>query len=291
MGCVITNGEISVSLTDQGGTLTSIKAFGREYLWQGDPEVWSGQAPICFPICGGLRDGRAVTVSGKTIELARHGFARKQVFELVEAGAEEAAYRLVSTPELLMQYPFPFELTARYRVEGARVMVRYEVTNTGSEDMPFFIGGHPAFRCPLDEGEAYGDYRVVFEQPEEATVPRAVVETGLIDVADRSAGPQQGRELALSHELFAVSETIYDILASREATLLNAAGTHGVRVSFPELPYLIIWSKPAGDFVAIEPWGGLSTCSDEDDVFEHKRGCLVARPGETVARGFTIEVF
>lgn len=64
----------------------------------------------------------------------------------------------------------------------------------------------------------------------------------------------------------------------------------GVRLSFEGFPYLIVWSKPEGDFVAVEPWGGLSTCSDEDDVLEHKRGCLVAKPKETVVRSFTIEI-
>ena len=63
-----------------------------------------------------------------------------------------------------------------------------------------------------------------------------------------------------------------------------------MRLTFPDMPYLIVWSKPEGDFVAVEPWGGLSTCSDEDDILEHKRGCLVAKPGETVARGFEIEI-
>lgn len=56
------------------------------------------------------------------------------------------------------------------------------------------------------------------------------------------------------------------------------------------MPYLIVWGKPEGDFVAVEPWSGLSTCSDEDDVLEHKRGCLVAKPGETIVRGFSIEI-
>ena len=51
-----------------------------------------------------------------------------------------------------------------------------------------------------------------------------------------------------------------------------------------------MWSKPEGDFVAVEPWGGLSTCSDEDDVLEHKRGCLIAKPKETIVRSFTIEI-
>ena len=64
MNYTLDNGELSIGLTTAGGSFTSIKAQGREYLWQGDPAVWSGQAPICFPICGGLRDGRAMTRSG-----------------------------------------------------------------------------------------------------------------------------------------------------------------------------------------------------------------------------------
>ena len=39
----------------------------------------------------------------------------------------------------------------------------YEVTNEGTEDMPFFVGGHPGFKCPLDEGESYDDYELRFD--------------------------------------------------------------------------------------------------------------------------------
>ena len=40
------NGDITVAVTTDGGALTSIKhADGTEYLWQGDPAYWSGQAP------------------------------------------------------------------------------------------------------------------------------------------------------------------------------------------------------------------------------------------------------
>lgn len=287
---VLTNGELTVALTSAGGSFTSLSANGREYLWQGDPAVWSGQAPICFPICGGLRDGAAVTASGKRIELARHGFARKQEFELVDAQDTTCAYRLASTPELLEQYPFPFELVARYAIEGKRLNVSYEVTNTGSEDMPFFIGGHPGFACPLDVGESYSDYKLRFEADEADELCCAVPDTGLIDVEGRVPNPMVGRELPLTHELFDFAETIFDVLESRVVELVKNDEEKGVSVRFDDMPYLIVWSKPEGDFVAIEPWGGLSTCSDEDDVFEHKRGCLVAHPGETVERGFSIEV-
>lgn len=288
----LTNGKISVGLTTEGGSFTSIKADGREYLWQGDPAVWSGQAPICFPICGGLRGDHATTLAGHEVNLARHGFARKQEWKLEEQAENMLALSLSSADhaELLEQYPYPFKIVARYELVASAVKVSYEVTNEGSESMPFFIGGHPGFRCPLDEGESYSDYELRFEKREAERLCTAVPSTGLIDVENRSKNPMVGHDLPLTHELFDFAETIFDVLESRVVVLSKKGEDKGVRLSFPEFSYLIVWSKPAGDFVAVEPWGGLSTCSDEDDVLEHKRGCLVAQPGETVVRAFSIEI-
>lgn len=154
----------------------------------------------------------------------------------------------------------------------------------------FLLGGHPGFKCPLDEGESYDDYELRFDQREVAELCTAVPSTGLIDVEHRSKNPMVGHDLPLTHELFDFAETIFDVLDSRVVTLTKKTEDKGVRLTFPDMPYLIVWSKPEGDFVAVEPWGGLSTCSDEDDILEHKRGCLVAKPGETVTRGFEIEI-
>ena len=86
-------------------------------------------------------------------------------------------------------------LAARYAIDGARLDVSYEVTNEGDEDMPFFIGGHPGFACPLDEGESYDDYELRFDADEAATLCTAVPSTGLIDVENRTANPMVGRTL------------------------------------------------------------------------------------------------
>ena len=137
MEFVLDNGSVRVALSTAGGSFTSIKANGREYLWQGDSSVWSGQAPICFPICGGLRDGRAMTMGGHEVNLARHGFARKQEWKLEGQGDNMVALSLSSADhaELLEQYPYPFKIVARYTVDAVKVTVSYEVTNEGTEDM------------------------------------------------------------------------------------------------------------------------------------------------------------
>ena len=49
------NENVAVTLKALGGEWASIKdASGTEYLWQGNPEFWSGQAPVLFPIVGCL---------------------------------------------------------------------------------------------------------------------------------------------------------------------------------------------------------------------------------------------
>lgn len=221
MEFVLDNGSIRVELSTAGGSFTSIAANGREYLWQGDPAVWSGQAPICFPICGGLRDGHAMTMGGREVQLARHGFARKQEWKLEEQSDNMVALSLSSADhaELLEQYPYPFKIVARYTIDSEKVNVSYEVTNEGTEDMPFFAGGHPGFKCPLDEGESYDDYELRFEQREADELCTAVPSTGLIDVEHRSKNPMVGHDLPLTHELFDFAETIFDVLESRVVTL------------------------------------------------------------------------
>lgn len=52
--------------------------------------------------------------------------------------------------------------------------------------MPYFIGAHPAFNCPLVEGEKYEDYSLEFSEVESCSIPKSFPETGLLDLQDRT---------------------------------------------------------------------------------------------------------
>ena len=68
---------LSAQINPLGAELFSlIDAEGRDLLWDGDPAVWAGHAPILFPIIGELVGG-AYRLDGKTYPLSRHGFARQ----------------------------------------------------------------------------------------------------------------------------------------------------------------------------------------------------------------------
>ena len=56
----IENEFLRVSAEDDGAQLSSVelKENRKEFLWQGDPSVWYGRAPVLFPIIGQLLDGK-----------------------------------------------------------------------------------------------------------------------------------------------------------------------------------------------------------------------------------------
>ena len=153
MEFVLDNGSIRVALSTAGGSFTSIKAEVRV-----DDIVYIPQ-----------HHSRALLAAlrCREVQLARHGFARKQEWKLEEQGDNMVALSLSSADhaELLEQYPYPFKIVARYTIDSEKVNVSYEVTNEGTEDMPFFVGGHPGFKCPLDEGESYDDYERLAAYP------------------------------------------------------------------------------------------------------------------------------
>lgn len=292
MNYTLSNDNLKVEFTSVGGTLRSIKDnAGVEYLWQGNPEYWTGTSPICFPICGSIRDDKAVIGDGLKTMMPRHGIVRKSEFKFDGMSDMEIRFSITSNDGMLKKFPYEFQLNTRYILEEKKIQITYEVENTDSKNMPFFIGGHPAFNCPLNEGEDYSDYYLEFEKEENCSVPTPVTETGLIDVEHRTQCLNQEKTMDLKHELFHKDAIILDELKSRKIKLLSKKCNVGVEIDFVDFPYIILWSTANdGPFIAIEPWGGLSTCSDESDVFEEKRNVQVVKPGEKKEYTFSIEV-
>jgi len=292
MDYTLESSNLTVSFSTYEGAMTSIKdKNGTEYLWQGDATYWSGQAPTLFPICGSIRDNKAVTADGHELEMPRHGIVRKREFACEGGYGNTITFSTDFSDRTLAAYPYEFNLKVRYTLDANRIRVTYIVSNRDNKNMPYLIGGHPAFMCPFAEGEDYTDYYLEFEKAETCDVPTPITETGLIDVEHRTPFLNGEKRLDLKHELFAVDAIICDKLVSRSVTLKSKYNEHSVKLDFEQFPYLILWSSAnSGPFVALEPWLGLSTCSDEDDVFEHKRNCQVLTPGEEREYSFDITI-
>ncbi len=281
--------RLEVRIDPMGAQLMSVALGGREYLWQGDERWWPRRAPILFPIVGSLRPGTQSAAG--PVCMGRHGVARTREFCVAEAGEHRATFELRSDDETRAAFPFDFCLRVTYAVEGASTLRQtFEVVNTGAAPLPFTLGGHPAFNVPLCEGERFEDYELRFACPWTASSP-AMVEGGLWDFSRRVPVLEGADRLPLNHRLFDVDTFLLEGVPQSRVELAGPAG-HGVRVEFEGFPYLGLWSA-AGDapFVAIEPWCGCSTATDEGPRFEDKRATTLLAPGQSDSCAFTMQVF
>lgn len=284
----ITSGENYAVLGLEGAMLNSLNKNNTEYLWQGDAKYWAGQAPVCFPITGVLPNGE-MEAFGKRCTMKRHGVARINPFEVLEQHKNSVTFVQRSDENTKRDFPFDYELKIKYTINGDTVTNEYIVTNTGEDKLPFVIGGHPAFNCPLAKGEKFEDYKVVFDKNITKPCLRPNHHTGLVNVFEKFDEMHGGDTLSLVHELFEEKDAlIFENCEAKSATLIGKSGK-GVKIEFQDMNNLLIWSAVGNaPFVALEPWTGLASCNDEDGLFEHKRGMTVLEKDETASFKFKI---
>ncbi|MBQ6569983.1 MAG: aldose 1-epimerase family protein [Clostridia bacterium] len=287
----IKNEHIEVTIDTLGAQMRSLKLDGKEYLWQGDKLYWGGQAPVLFPIVGGLRNNLTI-IENRIYSMKRHGFARFSQFEIAKQNEESVTFFLKNSEETLAQYPYNFEFCVTYTVKGCTVTVDYDVKNTDSRILPFAIGGHPAIKCPINKGEAFEDYAVQFECAENSDCATVDMEKGLIDFNNRYKGLSGSDTINLEHKLFYQDAMIFDDLKSTSCKLYSKKSGNGVKMDFTGYDIFAIWSAVNdAPFVCLEPWVGCATTAQADDQFESKRGLIHLDPGGTCKKTFTLELF
>ena len=248
--------------------------------------------PLCFfPMVGALRKGRTI-IDGRIYEMPQHGMARRREFSLLSHTETEAVFSLRADELTKEQYPFDFELQIVYRAEGSSLVTLYRVFNRGSEPMPYAIGGHPAFNVPLDEGECFEDYVLEFEKEETASCPAVDIKESLIDPSHMTERLHASRTIPLTHDLFYGDALVFEGLASHTATVRSKKSGHGVTMEFSSFPMIGVWSAcNDGPFVALEPWCGCATRTDENDEFTKKRWMRTLPAGQMEEFSYTVSIF
>lgn len=283
--CVsISSGILTAQIDPLGAELVSLKdSENREYMSDGDPAFWTGRAPLLFPIVGRLKDD-TLTHDGTNYTLEKHGFARRNRFEVIEQSAARVLFRLRDSSASRTAYPFAFELEMLFALRDTRLSMRATVRNTGESVLPFSFGYHPAFAWPLpDGGEKLGH---VFQFAEEEAAPiRRLNGDGL--VARSEPSPVVDRTLALRSDLFVDDAIIIDELASHALTYQSPSGP-SLDIAFDNLPMLGIWQKPGASYICIEPWAGIADADGFEGEFADKRGVMTLPQGGE--RQFTMDV-
>ena len=284
----IRNESLTLEIDAHGAEMKSLtyNRTGQEYLWCGDAAYWGRTSPVLFPLVGNYREKQSC-FDGKWYSLSQHGFARDMDFELVSEKGDEIWFALEDSPETLEKYPFGFRLELGYRLQGRAVEVLWKVTNKNDREMYFSIGGHPAFNCPLREGEKQTDYRIGFDTCE-PLVASVLDENGTVSA--------QKKVLELTDGMLQITETLFDEDAlivehdqAHKVALYTPEGEKYLEVKF-EAPLFGIWS-PAGKhapFVCIEPWYGRSDRADFGQKLEEREWGNVLKAGEIFTAAYQI---
>jgi galactose mutarotase-like enzyme len=276
----INSGDLTAQIDPLGAQLSTLRnRAALELLWDGDPAVWAGRAPLLFPIVGVLAGG-AYRLGLNSYPLPRHGFARGKLFSVVSTGTSAAVFKLTADDASLEVYPFPFELEVRYELAAATLFVTAEIRNRGEADMPASFGYHPGFRWPLPFGQPRSAHFIEFASDEPAPF-RRIDSKGLL-TPELHPTPIAGRRLVLDDALFQEDVLIFNQLESRSVIYGGASGPR-IRIGFPDARYLGIWTKPGAPLICIEPWHGITDPEGFSGDFKDKPGVFVLKRGESLS--------
>ncbi|EJM2938639.1 aldose 1-epimerase family protein [Listeria monocytogenes] len=284
------NEVLLVEMKTAGAELTRIfhKDTGLEYLWNADSKFWGRHSPVLFPTVGRLVEDTYL-VDGKPYHLGQHGFARDRDFQVVEQTEKSVRFELDADEDSLAVYPYKFKLSIVYTIEKNTVAVSYEVENTDNKRIYFSIGAHPAFNLPLTDGTTFEDYYLDFgtEENLETLCLEGPYRSGEIKkVVDEAA-----RYLPLNYDLFKNDALIFEALKQKEMTIKSDKTPHFVKVSFPEFPFVGVWTAKAGTpFLCIEPWYGIADGAGESVELRDKAGIEHLEPEAVFASEYEITV-
>ena len=288
----IENEFLSVKVNEMGGCLASIydKTKNEECLYQPLENSWKGQDVFVFPMVARLVDGNYL-YKGKTYEFKNHGLIRYMKGELHQVSKTECKVSFTQDEETLSRYPFLFEAESAYKLVGRKLIVTYKIKNNTDEDMPFMIGGHPAFKLPGEKKDDLfdlsGNY-ITFDKKVKLT--RIVQD----DTFSFNVGEEDFAEtdrIDLTKEMFLKIDTY--IFKADDFTTLTLHKKNGSCITMDKntISYLALWSNNAwGDFVAIEPWNGLPDALPPEKEFTKKKGVNLLKPNQTYTFTYSVEI-
>ncbi len=277
MEFILENDVLKVTVTTRGAQAKSVvrKEDGVEHIWCGDPEIWGLHAPILFPFCGRIKDGR-LEARGQVAENCNaHGFNRNIEHTLVRCDDTSVVLELRDSQETRALWPYSFRLVSTFTLEGDTVHHTLTVENTDSEEISFGIGYHPAFAVPFDRNHVAEDYVIRFDNVESPVCLRGseVYRIG----TNINAIP-------VREDVFATGGFVMTGLSSKTVGLYEKDSGRGVVCGIRNFPYLVLWSKEnmTPRFVCLEPWHALPHPMDGavSSKWEDKPQAAFLAPGQ-----------
>jgi len=276
----IRNDCLTAVISTLGAELQSLRdSNGIERLWQGDPQFWTGHAPILFPVAGGFRDD-VYELDGKRYPMPKHGFVRKLEWHVQSVESNAVTFLMDQTHE---GFPFAYRLRARFALVDSTLSITYEVANRDHRAFYFSVGSHEAYATP----EGIEAYSIVFD--EEERLENYELNGNLIGRTSILLA-EHTRELPLLYQHFSVDALVFRTLKSRGVTLCSKLHNRRIRVDFPEHDVLMFWTKPNANYICIEPWCNAPDFIDADFRIDQKPGFIRLAPAGLCKRRHIITI-
>jgi galactose mutarotase-like enzyme len=278
------NGSLTARIALLGAELRQLSFAGRDLIWAPEAALWDGTCPILFPVVGRVI-GDVIRANGLEFPMPMHGFALTSPFSITQQADDVCTFELRANEATRCHYPYDFTLTMTYRLSSDALQISATISNLGQAVMPASLGLHPGFRWPLVSGARKEDHLLTFAEAGPVTYTRPV---------DRLVGPDrfilalEGRSLRLTETLFEKGGLLLLGLQARSLRYHMENGSAAIRIDFPEIDRVILWSRPGGDFLCIEPLLGYADpVGFAGDIME-KPGMAHIAPGETYSLPVTI---
>lgn len=285
-------GKVTAKVNSLGAELTSfISDCNQEYIWQGDPNIWNSHSPLLFPVVCTPKDGKIIT-GGHEYAIEKHGIVRKREFTLNLLGEDFIDLILHSDAQTKQSYPFDFTLHVTHKLHKDGFSTTFTVENKSSIPMPFCIGGHPGFICPMHPDEQFTDYIIKFEHTETGENSLAPG-GGLITGTEYLPNFKNSNTLEINHTLFDERDAlIFADIKSRYADLIHKTTGKGLRFTYPKFEALGIWTAPdkQASYVCLEPWSGLPASITESGLLEDKPYVKTLKPEESYITGYSMTI-
>ena len=224
--------------------------------------------------------------------MGQHGFARDMEFQLLTSKSDEIWFVLNASDETIAKYPFIFSLEIGYKLEKNNIKVMWKVKNNDTKEMYFSIGAHPAFYCPINDGEEQSQCYIKTDCKNEFTYFK-IAEGGVKDTSATYKITVDNKGIFnITKNMFDDDALIVEDNQIHSLSLLDSNKNEYVKVEF-DMPLCGIWSpaKKNAPFICLEPWCGRCDSKDFDGELQDREYGNKLKPSEEFENGYSITIY
>jgi galactose mutarotase-like enzyme len=249
-------------------------------LWQKNDQLWNRFAPILFPIVGRLLNDQ-YTLNHQSYGMRQHGFARDQVFHVIDHSEDSITLRLTDNEQTRVQYPFAFELQVKYTLFQDALEIEHRVTNLDTTELFYSLGGHPGFHIEGKLSEYYLDFGSDY------AVQQYLITGNYYNGKTKEI--QLSRKFELSDDLFTSDAIVIKQPPFQSIGFGKINGPKILSLHCDTWTAVGLWTKPGAPFFCIEPWWGWADALDSSGNIKEKEGIMSLASGSHSTHKYCIE--